>query len=90
MLDALMFFNYKSFYFISNSIDMFLWKMNFKRLTRTERRQDRKKKRRKEKMMNMMNMIQKTSRRPTMNYDELGRGGGYPQSGPNFFKLIVY
>ena len=65
MLDALMFFNYKSFYFISNSIDMFLWKMNFKRLTRTDRQQDRKKKDEK-----MMNMIQKTSRQITMNYDE--------------------
>ena len=27
---------------------MFLWKMNFKRLTRTDRQQDRKKKRRKD------------------------------------------
>ena len=46
---------------------MFLWKMNFKRLTReqignkAERKKDEK----------MMNMIQKTSRQPTMNYDEL-------------------
>ena len=31
------------FIFISNSIDIFFWKINFKRLTRTERRQDRKK-----------------------------------------------
>ena len=45
---------------------MFLWKMNFKRLTRTDRQQDRKKKDEK-----MMNMIQKTSRQPTMNYDEI-------------------
>ena len=45
---------------------MFLWKMNFKRLTRTDRQQDRKKKDEK-----MMNMIQRTFRQPKTNYDEL-------------------
>ena len=41
----------------------------------------------------MMNMIQKTSRQPTMNYDELlisNQGGGVPPKSTNFFKQIVY
>ena len=62
MLDALMFLNYKSIYFHFKqhryvSVENELEQKGNK----TERKKDEK----------MMNMIQKTSRQPTTNYDEL-------------------